>query len=218
MNALNAATSDLPVSFANKMQVGVMNYKYKGIPTLKCPMDMALYLNVFWELKPATVIEFGSHMGGSALWIADMLEVMEIKTQKIISLDLDRKVNFEDSRIEFRKCDTNNIAETLQISLVEKLPHPFLIIDDASHQYQQVLNVLDYSHKITTKGDYIIIEDGFISIVGAENQHNYNGGPFQAIHKFLEKNKNEYEIDRDKCDFYGRNVTWNCDGFLKRIK
>jgi hypothetical protein len=40
-------------------------------------------------------------MGRIAYKTADMLEIIEIKTQMIISLDLKLKVNFKDSQIEF---------------------------------------------------------------------------------------------------------------------
>src|SRR5262249_1809239 len=66
--SLLQAKSNLSVEFANTMQYGVCSYKYKGVDAFKCPMDLALYMDVFYELKPGTVLEFGSWAGGSALW------------------------------------------------------------------------------------------------------------------------------------------------------
>jgi cephalosporin hydroxylase len=207
----------LPLDFANEMQRGVLAYTYKGIPALKCPMDMALYLDVLWEVRPGTVIEFGSNRGGSALWLADMMQVMGLGKSRLLSLDVKPVTDLRDDRIEFRQCDTNNISDSLPDSLIASLPRPLLVIDDASHRYQQVLNVLEFLHRHTRLGDYIIVEDGIISVMNAEHLHNYEGGPFQAIHSFLARHPDVYAVDRKRCDFFGRNVTWNCDGYLRRV-
>ena len=45
----------------------------------------------------------------------------------------------------------------------------------------------------------------------------YNGGPVRAIHEFL-KHTPHFKIDRSWCDFFGKNATFNIDGYLKRIK
>ena len=33
----------------------------------------------------------------------------------------------------------------------------------------------------------------------------------------VDRTHGRYEIDRTFCDYYGRNVTWNVDGYLRRI-
>jgi cephalosporin hydroxylase len=44
----------------------------------------------------------------------------------------------------------------------------------------------------------------------------YDGGPLRAIHEFLARAGDRYEVDRTLCDYYGTNVTWNVDGYLRR--
>lgn len=216
-NSRFTAESNLPIEFANRMQHGVIDYTYKGVLTQKCPMDMAIYMDIIWDLKPATVLEFGTNAGGSALWLADVLQNMGLSDSRLISVDINPNSVVQDDRIEFGHCDTNSILDTFSIAEAHAFAKPLLIIDDASHQYQQVLNVLNFFDKISVAGDYIIVEDGFISVVDAEDLFNYDGGPFQAIHKFLETHPTGYEIDRERCDFYGTNVTWNTDGYIRRV-
>lgn len=96
-----------------------------------------------------------------------------------------------------------------------KLARPLLVIEDSSHQFLHVEKVLEFFHKYSAAGDYIIVEDGIISVLNAEDQ--YSGGPFQAIYSFLDKHSADYQIDRQRCDFYGRNVTWNIDGYIRRV-
>lgn len=38
-----------------------------------------------------------------------------------------------------------------------------------------------------------------------------------AVEAFLEQNAASYEIDRGLCDYFGRNVTWNVNGYLRRL-
>ena len=56
--------SVLTRDFANTLQAGIMAYRYKDIPALKCPFDLAIYTELLHSLRPATVLEFGSKQPG----------------------------------------------------------------------------------------------------------------------------------------------------------
>ena len=73
-----ASRTSLPPAALSTVQNGTMNYSYKGISTLKCPFDLALYSLLLWNLKPRTIIEIGSNKGGSAIWLADQLRAFAI--------------------------------------------------------------------------------------------------------------------------------------------
>ena len=45
----------------------------------------------------------------------------------------------------------------------------------------------------------------------------YENGPNRAIATFLEETLGRYEIDRSYCDYYGENVTWNTNGYIKPV-
>ena len=45
----------------------------------------------------------------------------------------------------------------------------------------------------------------------------YEGGPLDAVHEFLARTNGRYQIDRTFCDYFGTNVTWNVDGYLRRV-
>jgi cephalosporin hydroxylase len=69
--------------------------------------------------------------------------------------------------------------------------------------------------KIISEDSYMIIEDGCVNWLGSEEY--FGGGPLKAIGEFLEQNT-EFEIDRKWCDFFGKNVTFNPNGYLKKRK
>lgn len=214
-NNIRRATSALSPELCKHMQIGIMSYTYRDIMTFKCPFDLAIYSRLFSELRPQTIVEFGSYKGGSALWIADTLQALGLGGTKIQTLDLEFMHDFQDPRIEFIKCDISDITNYITSPITEKWEKPLLFIDDASHQYQHSLNILNFFDTVSASGDYIIVEDGIISIMGAEAQ--YDGGPHRAIFEFLANRGNDYEIDRARCDYFGHNVTWNIDGYIRRL-
>jgi cephalosporin hydroxylase len=89
-----------------------------------------------------------------------------------------------------------------------------LIIDDGSHMAIDVLNAFNKFNSLVTLGSYYIIEDGVLSDLGYDST--YGGGPLQVMDEIVEKNK-DFTVDRKWCDFYGKNATFNPNGYLKRI-
>ena len=81
--------SDIPADALSSIQKGTLGYTYKGVPCLKNPFDLCLYLKLVYEAQPRTVIEIGSAAGGSALWFADTLRNYGIAGQ-VVSVDLNR--------------------------------------------------------------------------------------------------------------------------------
>jgi cephalosporin hydroxylase len=207
--------TSLSRELALAIQKGTMAYSYKGLRTLKCPFDLSIYQDIIWNMKPATIIEFGTFKGGSAVWLADLLTSYGLNETKLITLDKNHPGELNDKRIEFRHCDVSDIAPALPDEFMAQLKHPILIIDDASHHADHVANVMEFFHRHSVKDDYLIIEDGILSLIMDDKP--FEGGPIKAIHAFLARYPNTYEIDRARCDTFGHNVTWNPDGYIKRI-
>jgi cephalosporin hydroxylase len=205
----------LPKPTIKAMQKGIMAGRYRGIPTWKCPMDLAIYADILWELKPKTVVEFGSNRGGSALWLADQLTTYGVEGFHVYSLDIHPVTDLADPRITFGYCDAADPAAHIGIDDLRALPKPLLVIDDASHMAEHVLAVLRFVDQALEPGDYLIVEDGNLVELGWEAE--YNGGPLAALRTFLPEAGSRYIIDRARCDTYGHNVTWNPEGFLKRV-
>ena len=65
-------------------------------------------------------------------------------------------------------------------------------------------------------GEYILIEDGIVTDLGMADR--FDGGPGAAIVEFLANHAQDWQIDTSYCDFFGENVTWNTNGYLKKIR
>jgi cephalosporin hydroxylase len=190
---------------------GHHNITYKGIKAIKCPFDYVIYQMIIFEVKPDLVIEIGTNIGGGALYIADLLDSNGkgvLHTIDIID-QVDPKAK-EHKRINFFTEGWENYDLELTKGF-EKI----LIIEDASHLYNDSLGILNKFHRIVSKDSYFIIEDGIINELGLEKE--YLGGPLKAIREFM-PNHQEYIVDRKWCDMFGKNATFNVNGYLKKIK
>ena len=191
--------------------VGHHNMTYRGVKAIRCPFDYVLYQMIISELIPDLVIEIGTNMGGGALYLADLMSnighgvvhTIDIKSQSAEILQKHPRL-----KLFTEGWENYDIKEAKDFSKV-------LVIEDASHMYEDTLNALVKFAPIVTSGSYLIVEDGIVNELGMEKQ--YNGGPLKAIKEFLGKNDN-FVVDRYWCDFFGKNGTFNVKGYLKRVK
>lgn len=193
----------------NSIYKGHHNVTYRGIKALKSPFDYLIYQMLIFEIKPDLIIEIGTNEGGTALYLADLLNILNHGI--VHTIDIEKRSNIIISQHPRIKLFTNgwqhyDIEQTKKFSKI-------LVIDDSSHTYKNTLNVMNKFAPIVTPGSYLIVEDGIINELGMENE--YDGGPLRAIEEFLNINK-DFEIDRRWCDFFGLNATFNVNGYLKK--
>lgn len=184
---------------------------YRGVKMIKNPFDYLLYQMIINEVQPDLIVEIGTNHGGASLYMADMLEIIgkgEIHTVDITEYPMHSLI-LENKRIKrflggYQSYDLENCKG------FEKI----LVIDDGSHLYEHTLEILNKFKNIVTPGSYFIVEDGALIHIGLEKD--YGGGPVRAIEEFINETS-DYVIDRNWCDFFGKNTTFNTNGFLKRI-
>jgi cephalosporin hydroxylase len=213
MTTTRRGGSLLPKNLLNSIQRGTLAYTYKGIPTFKNPFDWALYPKLLWEERPRTVIEIGSNLGGSAAWLADTMRAFGLPCQ-IHSIDINKVTDLRLPDVIFHQGDANLLERSLSQDFMRSLARPLLVIEDSSHEMATTLAVLNFFHNWLVPGEYIIIEDGIITDMGDAAM--YGGGPRAAVEHFLGRYASEYEVDSRYCDWFGENVTWNVNGFLRR--
>ena len=202
--------TDIPYDLLMKIQQGTMAYRYRGLPLLKNPFDLALYSLLLDRVKPRTLIEIGSYEGGSALWFADRVPGM-----RVLSIDLEPPVDVSQSLIRFFRGDARQLDKVLTTDVMRSLDRPLIVVEDSSHLASTTSAVLDFFDSWLQAGEYIVIEDGILTAMRVAEQ--YEGGPLDAVHEFLARTNGRYQIDRTFCDYFGTNVTWNVDGYLRRV-
>lgn len=202
--------TEIPYELLMKIQQGTMAYQYRGLPLLKNPFDLAIYPLLLARLQPRTFIEIGAHAGGSALWFADQVPGM-----RVYSIDLQAPSGAEHPSVTFLEGDARDLGAVLPPSLMESIGRPLLVVEDSSHLAGTTAAVLTFFDRWLRPGEYIVIEDGILTAMRVADS--YDGGPLRAIHEFLGRTHGRYEIDRALCDYFGTNVTWNVDGYLRRV-
>src|SRR5262249_27593396 len=155
-------------------QAGSLNYTYRGVPCVKSPIDLALYMKLIFERKPASIVEIGTFRGGSALFFADICAVYGIAT-RIVRVDHQPLAVNNDPRVEFVTGNPERLAETPLDPMLTSLDRPWLVIDDSAHTSEACRAVLDYFAPRLIRGDILVIEDGVLDELGLSEA--FNGGP-----------------------------------------
>ncbi|MDB6053065.1 MAG: HlpA protein, partial [Verrucomicrobiales bacterium] len=116
-------------------------------------------------------------------------------------------------RVSFEQADGRALEKTLNPEFLASLPRPWLVIEDADHAYETSVAVLKFFGPLMQEGEYLVVEDGIISDLSKDAT--YMSGPHKALKEYLPLHP-EYEIDGEFCDFFGYNLTWCTNGFLRR--
>jgi cephalosporin hydroxylase len=202
-----------PIDFnLDTIYKGHYNVKYRGIEMLHNPFDYLLYQMLIFEVQPDLIIEIGTNKGASSLYFSDLLDIIgdggvvhTIDVENKIHPIVKNKPNIKFFLNGFENYDLSNTHNFKKI----------MVIDDGSHMYEDVKKALEKFSSIVSLNSYFIVEDGIISYLNMEKR--FNGGPLKAINEFLNENKN-FIIDTTYCNFFGKNATFNVNGYLKKIK
>lgn len=191
------------------MQRRIVNKtSYFGIHTTKCPLDMWVYQEILFEVKPDWLIEIGTGQGGATLAFAHLFDQM--CHGNIISIDVNHGKVAAVTRRHHRIHLMQGNAIDHEKAIKELIRYgSVLVIEDSSHTYDNTLAVLRAYSPLVSKGSYFIVEDG--------NCHHGlrtgpNPGPYEAVESFIAEN-DAFEIDRGRESFF---ITWNPKGYLKR--
>lgn len=222
-----------------KIHDGLGRTLYKGINIQKFPFDYLMYQMIIHDVRPDLIIEIGTMHGGSALYLADLLEIEGIEGGEVHTIDL---VNpFErkeyEGTLDNHKPNPNENPNYPEVVAAHPRIKTFnggfqnydlsnckgfnkiLVIDDGSHVYTDVLSSMNKFKDIVSIGSYLIIEDGNAPDICPDPElvKAYEGGPLRAIYTFLRENE-EFRIDYRWCDMFGINSTFNTYGYLMKIK
>lgn len=219
--------SDVPAEVAKLHAAGKYFTVHRGMDVMKGPEDLAIYTQLFWHVKPSTVIELGACAGGTAVWMSDMLKLAGADSQ-IYSMDIDlslleeRVKELKPPNVNFIQGDCHKIGAAFPVESLRKYPHPWLVIEDAHENFETVLK---YFHQFMQVGDYFIVEDTNPHVpsksgMGLIYPEYVPFGPdkLNRLKEFLSEYEDYYAVDTFFTDFYGYNGTWNWHGYIRRMK
>jgi len=207
------------------------NFFWLGVPVIQVPQDMQAMQEIIWEVKPDLIIETGIAWGGSIIFSASMLALLEscgeIESGEVLGIDIDIRAHnkaailahpmskkitmFEGSSI-----DEKIIAKVKEFAKNKKR---VMLCLDSNHTHDHVLAELRAYAPLVSRGSYCIVGDSGVEDLpeGTVIDRPWGKGnnPKTAIWEFLKENS-DFVID--KIVESKLILTGSADGYLKRVK
>lgn len=199
------------IKFYHSKQSTWMNTHWMGQHIQKNPMDLWSYQELIWETKPDLIIECGTNRGGSALFFANLLDL--IGGGRIITIDT---VKYPGTR-QHPRIEYINLSSTSPecLDLVKsklRSNDRVMVILDSDHSERHVTRELELYPDLVTKGQYLIVED--TNVNGHPVFRSHGPGPMEALEKFL-RTDSRFEVDEHRERFM---LTFFPKGWLRRVR
>lgn len=148
---------------------------FEGVPILKNPMDMWVYQDLIWDLKPTLIIETGTAYGGSALWFARQLD--KLGAGNVVSIDLEPHERLPvHSRISYVKHLSSVDPRVIETVETVASGHPrTMVVLDSDHSARHVTDELDAYSRVVSVNQFLVVED--TNINGRPVEIDWKGGP-----------------------------------------
>jgi len=212
MNSSNpqAATDTFHRLYYNSRGQTYNNTYWLGTKTQKCPLDLWIYQELIFKLKPDVIVECGTNMGGSALFLANMCDL--INNGRVLSIDIVQKDTFPiHPRIQYLTASSTSASTQCTVREITQQAKVVLVILDSDHSEQHVREELNFYSTIVTKGSYLIVED--TNLNGHPVYPSHGPGPMEAVRSFL-PSRPDFVIDPECEKFF---LTFNPRGYLRRV-
>jgi cephalosporin hydroxylase len=185
------------------------NTFWLGIPVQKCPLDLWVYQEILWELKPDLIVECGTYQGGSAAFLASVCDL--IGQGDVITIDIEPRPD-RPAHPRITYLSGSSTAPDIVLAVKSRAANAGTVVTilDSDHSRDHVLDELRCYGDVVTRGSYMIVED--TNVNGNPVLPEFGPGPMEAIDAFLEENS-AYNVDESREKFY---LTYNPRGFLRR--
>lgn len=227
--------------YASGMHHYAYNFSWFDRPIIQLPQDILAIQEIIWQVKPDIIIETGIAHGGSLIFNASMLALLDIcdaleegitinpkkSKRKVLGIDIDIRAHNR-AAIEAHPISSHiHIIEGSSIALdvvtqVKKIAAHYsriLVCLDSNHTHDHVLAELEAYAPLTSLNSYCVVFDTVIEDMPADmfkyRPWGPGNNPKTAVWEYLKIN-NKFEIDRSIQNKLL--LTVSPDGYLKKIK
>ena len=216
------------------------NFEWQGRPIIQYPQDMMAMQELIWEIKPDLIIETGIAHGGSLIFSASMLALLDmaeaiergtiidpkVSQRKVLGIDIDiREHNRKaieahpmGNRIKMIQGSSIDPKIIEQVSLEARKFPKVLVCLDSNHTHEHVLAELNAYAPLTSIGSYCVVFDSIIQDMPdnmfMDREWGVNNNPKTAVWKYLETHQ-EFAIDKNIQNKLL--ITVAPDGYLRRL-
>jgi cephalosporin hydroxylase len=182
---------------------GIREPRWRGTRVVKFPQDMILYAQVIWKRQPDFIIETGTHFGGSALFLADVLSLAG--GAKVFSIDVSHAARPPKHPMVEHILGSSTDPEIVERIRREVAGAKVMATLDSDHSTKHVLAELRAYADIVTPGQYMVVEDCW-------TRHPKPYQPWYAVEEFLKADTRYRRFNLEKQFIFA--VTK--DGWLRR--
>jgi cephalosporin hydroxylase len=216
------------------------NFFWMSRPIIQFPQDVFAMQELIWRVRPDLIIETGIAHGGSIIFSASMLALLDMtdaiasgatldpakSNRKVLGIDIDirahNRVAIEAhpmaSRIQMIEGSSIAPEVVAQAREVAAGYQRVLVCLDSNHTHDHVIAELQAYAPLTSVGSYCVVFDTWVEDLAPntfpDRPWNPGDNPKTAVREFL-KTHTEFEID--KSIPYKLAITVAPDGYLRRV-
>lgn len=216
------------------------NFSWLGRPAIQFPNDAWAIQELIWQIRPDLIIETGIAHGGSLIFSASMLALLDMcdaiesgatlnpkeSKRKVLGIDIDIRshnraaIEAHPMASRIQMIQGSSIAPEIieQVRQVARGYQRILICLDSNHTHDHVLAELEAYAPLSSVGSYCVVMDTLVEDMPKKMFPDRPWGPGDnpktAVWEYL-KNHPEFEIDRSIQ--HKLLITVAPDGYLKRV-
>jgi cephalosporin hydroxylase len=217
------------------------NFSWQGRPVIQYPQDIVAMQELIWSIKPDLIIETGIAHGGSLIFSASLLALLDMydaiatdnkidpkaSYRKVLGIDIDIRAHNREaieahplaSRIQMIQGSSIAPAIIDQVRAIAANYATVLVCLDSNHTHAHVLAELEAYAPLTSKDSYCVVFDTIVEDMPPdlfpERPWGPGNNPKTAVWEYL-KTHPEFEID--KGIQHKLLITVAPDGYLKRVR
>lgn len=186
------------------------NTRFLGVPVAKNPLDLWVYQEIIFEVRPDVIIETGTAHGGSAFYMATLCELLG--KGRVVSVDIAPLPPLpRHERVTFMTASSVDPATVESIRGTIMPSEVVMVVLDSNHERSHVLEEMRRYGELVTPGSYMIVED--TNINGHPVFWAHGPGPMEAVEEFLSSHT-EFVIDETREKYF---FTFNPRGYLRKL-
>jgi cephalosporin hydroxylase len=183
--------------------------RYRGRRVLKTPFDWIVLGDIVQDTRPELIVEVGAFEGGAALWMADLLDAIDVPGH-IIGID----VKPTPTAVSHPRIDWV-IGDCLEDRVLDEVARIAdgrrgMVIEDSDHKYHVTKGILERYERFVAPGCYFLVEDTIVDFIDVPPFP----GPLRAAQEFVADRGDAFVVDRSREKYV---ITHNPMGYLLRI-
>jgi len=186
------------------------NWRWCGLPIIQLPPDIVVVQEIVWKVRPTLIIETGVARGGSLVFNASLLAMLDAaegsgvtpqtSRRRVVGVDIEIRSHNRAAieqhpfspMIDLVEGSSVNAAVVSRVREKVREQDVVLVVLDSNHTHEHVLAELEAYASMVTKGSYCVVQDTGIEDAPAEAFANRPFGrgnsPRTAVDVFLRQN------------------------------